>query len=138
VSVFDLRQWIAAAEQAGELERVPGASADLEIGAASQLNYRRARPRALLFEDIPGYRPGRRVLTSSLAGPSLMGMSLGFGTGLGDAELVQALRGRPSAWRAGSRRERRPRGRHRAGPAEPAGQAGRQLSRLPRAHLARA
>ncbi len=39
MSVFDLRQWMAAAEQAGELERVPGASADLEIGAASQLNY---------------------------------------------------------------------------------------------------
>ena len=102
MSVFDLRQWIAAAEQAGELERVPGASADLEIGAASQLNYRRARPRALLFEDIPGYQPGRRVLTSSLASPSLMGMSLGLGAGLGDAELVEALRGRPAAWTSGA------------------------------------
>src|SRR6185437_2138229 len=101
VSVFDLRQWIADAEQAGELEHVSGASADLEIGAASQLNYRRTRPRALLFDDIPGYASGRRVLTSTLASPSLMGMSLGLGTGLSDADLVQALRGRPAAWTAG-------------------------------------
>jgi UbiD family decarboxylase len=102
VSIFDLRQWITAAEKAGELEHVAGASDNLEIGAASQLNYRRTRPRALMFEDIPGYAAGRRVLTSSLSSPSLMGMSLGLGSGLSDAELVQALRGRPSAWREGA------------------------------------
>jgi UbiD family decarboxylase len=99
LSVFDLRSWIAAAEKAGELEHVSGASAALEIGAASQLNYRRKHPRALLFDDIPGHEKGQRVLTSSLSNPSLMGMSLGLGAGLSDAELVQALRGRPGAWR---------------------------------------
>jgi UbiD family decarboxylase len=99
LSVFSLRSWITAAEQAGELEHVSGASAVLEIGAASQLNYRRKHPRALLFDDIPGYQKGQRVLTSSLTNPSLMGMSLGLGVGLTDAALVQALRGRPSAWR---------------------------------------
>lgn len=76
-----------------------GASAVLEIGAASQLNYRRKHPRALLFDDIPGYAKGQRVLTSSLSNPSLMGMSLGLGSGLNDADIVQALRGRPGAWR---------------------------------------
>jgi hypothetical protein len=99
LSVFDLRPWIIAAEQAGELEYVSGASADLEIGAASQLNYRRKRPRALVFDDIPGYQRGQRVLTSSLASPSLMGMSLGLGAGLSDSALVESLRGRPTAWR---------------------------------------
>lgn len=99
MSVFDLRSWLSAAEQAGELEHVSGASAILEIGAASQLNYQRKHPRALLFDDIPGHAKGQRVLTSSLSNPSLMGMSLGFGPGLTDAGLVAALRGRPSAWR---------------------------------------
>jgi 3-polyprenyl-4-hydroxybenzoate decarboxylase len=66
MSVFDLRQWLADADRAGELEHVRGADAVLEIGAASQLNYRRQRPRALLFDEIAGYRPGQRVLTSSL------------------------------------------------------------------------
>ncbi|HZD14282.1 MAG TPA: UbiD family decarboxylase, partial [Pseudonocardiaceae bacterium] len=76
-----------------------GASAALEIGAASQLNYRRKHPRALLFDDIPGHQKGQRVLTSSLSNPSLMGMSLGLGAGRTDAALVEALRGRPTAWR---------------------------------------
>lgn len=102
MSVFDLRAWLAAASSAGELQHLRGADAVLEIGAASQLNYRRKRPRALLFDEITGYQPGQRVLTSSLSSPALMGMSLGLGTGLGDRELVEALRGKPSAWAAGA------------------------------------
>jgi len=104
MSVFDLRQWLADADRAGELEHVRGADAALEIGAASQLNYRRQRPRALLFDDIAGYRPGQRVLTSSLCNPALMGMTLGLGAGLDDRGLVDALRGRPAAWTSGAGR----------------------------------
>ena len=48
MSVFDLRQWLADAESAGELEHVRGADAVLEIGAARQPDHRRKRPRALL------------------------------------------------------------------------------------------
>ena len=69
-----------------------------EIGAASELNYRRPHPRALLFDEIAGYRPGRRVLMSSLSSPALMGPSLGLGPGLSDHDLVEALRGRPAGW----------------------------------------
>jgi UbiD family decarboxylase len=98
MSVFDLCQWLADADSAGELEHVRGADAVLEIGAASQLNYRRQRPRALLFDEIAGYRPGQRVLTSSLYSRALMGMTLG----LDDRGLVDALRGRPSAWTSGA------------------------------------
>ena len=104
MSVFDLRQWLADADRARELEHVRGADAVLEIGAASQLNYRRQRPRALLFDEIAGHRPGQRVLTSSLCNPALMGMALGLGAGLDDRGLVDALRGRPSAWTSGTAR----------------------------------
>jgi 4-hydroxy-3-polyprenylbenzoate decarboxylase len=98
MSVFDLRGWLAAAESAGELQRVTGADPVLEIGAASQINYRRKRPRALLFDEISGYQAGQRVLTSSVSSPALMGMTLGLGTGLDDLALVEALRGKPSEW----------------------------------------
>jgi 4-hydroxy-3-polyprenylbenzoate decarboxylase len=104
LSVFDLRTWLDAAERAGELEHVSGASAALEIGAASQLNYRRTHPRALLFDDIPGHEKGQRVLTSSMTNPSLMGMTLGLGPALTDAELVHELRGLPNTWREQSAR----------------------------------
>lgn len=100
MSLFDLREWLTAAEKNGELEHVKGASADLEIGAASQLNYRRARPRALLFDEIPGYAPGQRVLTGSMSSPSLMAASLGLGTDVDDRQLVAQLRGKPAQWLA--------------------------------------
>ena len=95
MSQFDLREWLRAA---GELQHISGADAVLEIGAASELNYRRSHPRALLFGEIAGYRPGRRVLTSSLSNPALMGLTLGLGPGLSDHDLVEALRGRPAGW----------------------------------------
>jgi UbiD family decarboxylase len=100
MSVFDLRQWLTDAERAGELQHILGADSVLDIGAASQLNYRRKRPRALLFDDIAGHEAGQRVLTSSLSSPALMGMSLGLGAGLDDEGLVEALRGRPARWAA--------------------------------------
>ena len=98
MSQFDLREWLRAVGAAGELQHISGADAVLEIGAASELNYRRPHPRALLFDEIAGYRPGRRVLTSSLSSPALMGLSLGLGPGLSDHDLVEALRGRPAGW----------------------------------------
>ncbi|HZD66451.1 MAG TPA: UbiD family decarboxylase [Acidimicrobiales bacterium] len=100
MSAFDLRRWLAAVAAAGHLEEIHGAAANLEIGAASQLNYRRGRPRALMFDDIPGHRPGERVLTGSLCSPALMGMALGLGGDLDDHRLTEVLRGKPSAWRA--------------------------------------
>src|SRR5215831_19495015 len=57
--------------------------------------------RALLFDEIAGYRPGRRVLTSSMSSPALMGLALGLGPGLSDHDLVEALR---AARPAGRRR----------------------------------
>jgi 4-hydroxy-3-polyprenylbenzoate decarboxylase len=95
MSVFDLRQWLADAEQAGELQHILGADAVLDIGAASQLNYRRKRPRALLFDEIAGHAAGQRVLTSSLSSPALMGMSLGLGAGLDDRLLLRRGHARP-------------------------------------------
>jgi 3-polyprenyl-4-hydroxybenzoate decarboxylase len=65
MSQFDLREWLRAAGAAGELQHISGADAVLEIGAASELNYRRLHPRALLFDEIAGYRPGRRVFDYS-------------------------------------------------------------------------
>lgn len=98
MSTFDLRGWLAAVDEMGELRHIEGASAELEIGAASQINYRRSSPRALLFDSIIGHPRGQRVLTSSLSNPRLMGYSLGLGRDLDDRGLVDALRGRPSTW----------------------------------------
>lgn len=102
LSAFDLRRWLAEVGEAEELIRVRGADPNLEIGAASQINYRRDHPKALLFEDIAGHLGGRRVLTGSVANPGLLGRTLGLGGRLDDQELVAALGPKPSEWVAGA------------------------------------
>jgi 4-hydroxy-3-polyprenylbenzoate decarboxylase len=61
----DLRAFIAALEEAGELRTVRGADWDLEIGTISELDYEREGP-ALLFDEIKGYPSGYRILTNAM------------------------------------------------------------------------
>src|ERR1019366_4317861 len=100
----DLRQWLIKAEAIGQLRRIVGADPHLEVGAACHLNYRRANPEALLFEDLVGYPDGGRILAGSVINPRLMGLTLGLGTDLGDLELVEALRAKPAQWEADAAR----------------------------------
>jgi 4-hydroxy-3-polyprenylbenzoate decarboxylase len=97
-NVNDLRDWLALAGELGEVRTLTGAHWDKEIGAASEVNYKRPSPPALLFDDIEGYRPGQRVLTASMANARRLGMTLRLGTDLDDRALVEALRTRPSEW----------------------------------------
>ena len=96
--IEDLRDWLTAARELGEVTDVKGAQWDLEIGAISQLNYRRPSPGALLFDDVPGYPSGFRVLTGSLSNARRMAMTLRLGTDFDNTQLVDALRGRPLEW----------------------------------------
>jgi hypothetical protein len=58
----DLREWLAEADRLGELETVSGASWEQDIGLATTLvKYTDGTP-ALLFDDIPGFPKGLRVL----------------------------------------------------------------------------
>jgi len=98
MSRFDLRQWLVEAEQLGELRRIKGADPHLELGAACHLNYRRANPEALLFEDLVGYPEGGRVLAGSVINPRLFGLTIGLGGELDDIGLVEALRSKPGQW----------------------------------------
>ena len=98
--IDDLRGWLELSTEIGELRDVDGAHWDKEIGAASEVNYRRPSPPALLFDDIVGYRQGQRVLTASIENARRLGMTLRLGTDLDDRALVQALRSRPNQWAA--------------------------------------
>ena len=94
----DLRAWIARIESLGELQHVSGAHWNQEIGAISEINYRRKPSAALLFDDIVGYPRGYRVLTGSLSNSRRMALTLGLDPTLDTAGLVQALRGKPREW----------------------------------------
>lgn len=73
----DLREFVRAIEDRGQLERVPGADLDLEIGGVSSLARQDALDTALLFEDIEGTRPGARVLTNAVDTPLQVTLALG-------------------------------------------------------------
>jgi UbiD family decarboxylase len=94
----DLRAWLIEAEKAGELQDVRGAHWDLEIGALSQVNYRRSIPKALVFDDIPGYATGLRVLSGSVSNPRLLGSVLGMGWDHTDDTLMTELATGPGEW----------------------------------------
>ena len=75
----DLREWLARAEALGDLERVQGAHWDLEIGGITEVvRHDSKRPRCLLFDNIPGYPEGWRVLSNVFVTPALAAMSLGL------------------------------------------------------------
>jgi 4-hydroxy-3-polyprenylbenzoate decarboxylase len=100
----DLREWIDRIDALGELQHVSGADWNLEIGAISEINYRRKPSAALLFDDIVGYPRGYRVLTGSLSNARRMAVTLGLDSDLGTPDLVKALRGKPLEWEAAAPR----------------------------------
>jgi UbiD family decarboxylase len=99
----DLRAWLRAVEERGELRVVTGAHWRGEIGAASDLNLRAGRPAALLFDDIVDYPSGYRVLTGSNASPSRLGLSLRLGEDLSTADLTRRLPECLAQWRQHAR-----------------------------------
>jgi UbiD family decarboxylase len=89
----DLREWLKEIEGLGQLTRVSGASPDLEIGIISEINGQRRGP-ALLFDDIPGYRKGFRILTGSITNSKRLSVTLGLRDVANDQELVERLEGK--------------------------------------------
>ena len=86
----DLREWIEIVRNWGELTTIPGAHWDLEIGALTDLGGKMGRGPALLFDSIPGYPEGFRVLTNALASGNRLALTLGLPGGLSDLELMRA------------------------------------------------
>ncbi|MBI2959870.1 MAG: UbiD family decarboxylase [Betaproteobacteria bacterium] len=98
----DLREWLEQVEAIGELAHPLGADWNLEIGAISEIDYKKRGP-ALLFDQIKGYPAGYRLLTSSTNSARRMGLTLRLGSEHSDASLVAELRGAPNRWEQASR-----------------------------------
>ncbi len=95
---LDLRQWIARMREAGEVRDVKGADARLEIGAISQLNVKRDAHPALLFDEIPRYPSGSRILTCSTSSAKRLSSILRLDGDDTHQGLVKKLRGKPAEW----------------------------------------
>src|SRR5690348_2839538 len=96
----DLREFIARAEKAGELLRVKGADWDLEMGALAEIVYHaRPEPPAILFEDVPGYPKGMRLLSGATNSSKRLAITLGLPVPSNPLDVVRAYRDRMKAHR---------------------------------------
>ena len=91
-SALDLRVFLTEVKAAGELEEISGAHWNLELGALTELFAEQTPTPALLFDNIPDYPKGRRVLSNVLFSPLRQSLALGVSSDLRGIPLVQAVK----------------------------------------------
>jgi UbiD family decarboxylase len=83
-----LRDWIAHVDTLGELRKIEGASWQEEIGAITDILQHDEKAPAVLFDDIPGYPKGFRILCNAFGGKR-QNVTLGFPPTLSKVELSE-------------------------------------------------
>ncbi len=80
MSYHDLRDWLEAVKNQGELTNISGANWDLEMSTIAEILYREGKdPKpVLLFDDIPGYPKGYRTVFGLLGSIRRMCKTLGL------------------------------------------------------------
>src|SRR6185437_4050538 len=76
----DLRAWIAQLRANGELQDIAGAEREKEIGGIGD--------KAVLFDDVPGFPRGRRILANILTSVRRINITLGLDPDASAVELV--------------------------------------------------
>jgi 4-hydroxy-3-polyprenylbenzoate decarboxylase len=79
-------------EHAGDLQRVAGARREDEIGGIVDIYQRRMGRPTVLFDDIPGFRRGYRVLANILTSRKRAALTLGLPANSTDLDLVRFWR----------------------------------------------
>jgi UbiD family decarboxylase len=88
----DLRAWLAQMQAEDEVQAVTGANREEEIGGIVDFYQRRTGNKAVLFDEIPGYPPGHRVLANILTSTRRIKLTLGLSPEASDMELVHFWR----------------------------------------------
>src|SRR5258708_32325532 len=74
----DLREFITRAERAGEVVSIKGANWKLEMGTLAEIvNHARPEPPAILFEDVPDYPKGMRLLSGAANSSKRLAVPIG-------------------------------------------------------------
>ena len=75
----DLRELLERAEVTNELVTINGVDWNLEMGALTELiHHARPNPPAILFQRIPGFPKGFRVLSGAANSSQRLAITLGF------------------------------------------------------------
>lgn len=84
----DVRSWLAEADRIGQLRVIEGVDAEESIGRICEMLHHTEDSPAVLFDGIPGYPQGWRVLVNSLGARSRLAMTLGLDPSTGTFELM--------------------------------------------------
>ena len=91
----DLREFIKRADEAGEILRIKGADPHLEMGTLGEIvNHARPEPPALLFEDVPGYPKGMRLISGATNSSKRLAITLGLPVPSCPLDVVRSYRDR--------------------------------------------
>jgi UbiD family decarboxylase len=74
----DLRDWLRLVEDIGELRTVQGATSEEDIGAITEMAEHHDGSPAMLFDAIPGFEPGWRVLSNAMGTARRQAVTLGL------------------------------------------------------------
>ncbi len=88
----DLRAWLAQMEAAGEVTHISGAEREREIGGIVDIYQRKIGNPAVLFDDIPGYPKGHRILANILTSNRRINLTMGNPPEGSEIELVRHWR----------------------------------------------
>ena len=88
----DLRDWVGELDAAGQLETVTGADREEEIGGIVDIAMRRMTNPAVMFDDVPGYPKGYRVLANILTSVPRINLALGLPIDTPEVDLVNYWR----------------------------------------------
>jgi len=87
-----LREFIERLEAEGELKYISHANWDIEIGAITEKVAEEKKHKALLFDEIEGYKKGFRVVTNLLSTEGRFKLALGLDKNLSKDEVVRWFR----------------------------------------------
>ena len=92
----DLRALLEIFEEMGEVEHISGADWNLEVGAISEMTAaaKPGRAKAMLFDNIPGYPAGFRILSGGANALKRLAVVLGMPDPENEMDLVKAYRKR--------------------------------------------
>src|ERR1700722_18432336 len=79
-------------EQAGEVQPVSGAEREEEIGGIVDIYQRKMGRQALLFDQVPGFKPTYRVLANVLTSVKRIALTLGLPADTSEVDLVRFWR----------------------------------------------
>jgi len=91
---LDLRVFLDHVKESGGLQEIQGAHWNKEIGALTEIYAGLSKPPALLFDEIPDYPRGYRVLSNILMTPAREALALGMPPEATAMEMVQAVKAR--------------------------------------------